>query len=116
MILAGTLVAFALITYFRPTFGLGLILALLPTYLIRYNFHNLPTTYLELLLVIFLIIIFIKNSARLPELKKLGNINWLILAFVLAGIISSIIMRQTHEQPWACSRHSSWNRFYFSMP
>jgi O-antigen ligase len=91
MILAGTLVAFALITYFRPTFGLGLILALLPTYLIRYNFHNLPTTYLELLLVIFLIIIFIKNSARLPELKKLGNINWLILAFVLAGIISSII-------------------------
>jgi putative inorganic carbon (HCO3(-)) transporter len=96
MFLAGVLAVFALITYFRPTFGLGLILALLPTYLIRYQILGIPTTFLELMLAVFLIIIFLSNLYNFPYLKKLGSIHWLILTFVVAGIISVFVSPDKH--------------------
>jgi len=91
MILAGLLLAFSLVTIISPKFSLGILLLFLPTYLIRFSFQNIPTTFLELLLVIFIIAAFVRNFAKIPELKSLGPINWFILLFVLAAIISTVI-------------------------
>ncbi|HEX5429960.1 MAG TPA: O-antigen ligase family protein [Patescibacteria group bacterium] len=95
-ILAISLLGFALIAYFKPTFAVGLILALLPTYLVRFQFGALPTTLLELLLIVFLAVTLAKNFWRLAELKNLGKLNWFIAAFVLAGIISAAISPDRH--------------------
>jgi len=71
---------------------LGLVLALLPTYLVRFTIFGLPTTLLEIILAIFLLAVFFTHPRSLvAELKKLGPANLAIIAFVLAGIISTII-------------------------
>ncbi len=70
---------------------LGIILALLPTYLIRFNVF-IPTTFLELLIVVFLFLVLVQikktDWQKLAHLKKL---NWAIGLFVLAGVISTIV-------------------------
>jgi len=96
MFIAGLLIIFAIITYTQPKFAVGLILALLPTYLIRLQIQGIPTTFLELMLLVFLFIVFAKNLGNLGRLKKLGNLNWWILAFVAAGIVSTLISPDKH--------------------
>jgi putative inorganic carbon (HCO3(-)) transporter len=68
---------------------LGIILALLPTFQVRFNLLGLPTTLLEILLAVFLLFSLHKFDAK--KIQNLGKINNAILAFVLAGIISVII-------------------------
>ncbi|MEJ0021644.1 MAG: O-antigen ligase family protein [Candidatus Doudnabacteria bacterium] len=77
---------------------LSLILALLPAYLIRLKLFGLPTTFLELLIVVFLFGTVVsrligskKLMNQLASIKRLGKINYAIGLFVLAGIISTII-------------------------
>ena len=91
MILFFILFAFALVSYFKPTFAVGLILALTPTYLLRYSISGFPTTFLELILGIFLVITFLSNLKRLAELKHLGAVNWWVLLFVVAGLIATAV-------------------------
>lgn len=75
---------------------LGLLLALLPTYLIRFHILSFPTTFLELLIVVFLFATVIQLKVKdLNKLKSLGKINWAIALFVIAGIISVFISPET---------------------
>lgn len=71
---------------------LGLILALLPSYLIRLKISSIPTTFLELLIVVFLFatVVTLKNK-DLAKIRALGKINYAIILFVLAGIIATIV-------------------------
>lgn len=96
MILAVILVIFALVCFFSAPYAVGVILAAAPAYLIRYSWHGVPTTFLELLLLIFLAVTFLKNFAKIPSLKNRGAINWLIGTFVLAGVISSLVSPDKH--------------------
>lgn len=76
---------------------LGLIVFLLPSYLVRFNIFGLPTTFLELLIVVFLFVVFFiqgKNWRRLLEHKK---INLFAGLFVLAGIISTLVSPDKRE-------------------
>jgi putative inorganic carbon (HCO3(-)) transporter len=91
MLLFASLIFFAFLSYFKPTFAVGLILAFLPTYLVRYEYQGLPTTYLELMLIVFLAVVFIQNFREIKNLRNLGKINWLILAFIAAGVISIFV-------------------------
>lgn len=71
---------------------LGLILALLPVYLWRFNIAGFPTTALEILIVVFLLVVLIKiKKPDLEKIKILGRINYAVGLFVLAGIISTIV-------------------------
>ncbi len=71
---------------------LGAILALLPVYLIRFQIAGLPTTFLEILIVVFLFAVLIKiDKNDLKKISSLGKINYAVLGFILAGIISTII-------------------------
>ncbi|MDP4000983.1 MAG: O-antigen ligase family protein [bacterium] len=85
------LIIFAGLSYKKPLLGLGIILALLPSYLIRFEFLGIPSTFLELLLLIFIFVILITRFHEIPTLKKYKQLNWYILAFSLAGIISVLI-------------------------
>jgi putative inorganic carbon (hco3(-)) transporter len=71
---------------------LALLLALVPTYLIRFQIAGLPTTLLEVLIVAFLLSVLIRfNLKDLNRIKALGKINWAIGLFVIAGLISTLI-------------------------
>ena len=82
---------------------MGLILALLPTYLVRFTIFGLPTTFLEVILGVFLLAVFVAEVFRLPKngglkasatfqkIKRLGPANYAIGLFVLSGIISTLI-------------------------
>lgn len=85
------LIIFAGLSYKKPLWGLGIILALLPSYLIRFEFLGIPSTFLELLLLIFILIILTARFHELPTLKKHKQLNWFILSFTLAGVISVLV-------------------------
>jgi putative inorganic carbon (HCO3(-)) transporter len=96
MLLLVLLLSFAILSFLRPTFAVGLILALLPTYQIRYEFYGVPTTFLELLVIVFLLVTFVWKFNRLGTLKDLGSTNWLIGLFVLAASISVVVSPDKH--------------------
>ncbi|OGE73948.1 MAG: hypothetical protein A3I07_04215 [Candidatus Doudnabacteria bacterium RIFCSPLOWO2_02_FULL_42_9] len=70
---------------------LALILAFAPIYLVRFQIGPLPTTLLEILIVGFLVgsVIRYQLSDIKQKIKSLGNINYAIILFVIAGIIST---------------------------
>ena len=77
---------------------LGLVLALLPTYLIRFKLFGVPTTLLELLIAAFLFLTLINfKLTDLVKLKSLGKINLSAGLFILAGIISTIVSPDIHD-------------------
>ncbi|HTL39608.1 MAG TPA: O-antigen ligase family protein [Methylomirabilota bacterium] len=85
-------IVFVYLAYKKPVWALGLILALTPTYLIRFNFFGLPSTLLEVLIGLFLFATLSKlGEKRLLEFRNLGKINWAVLLFLLAGILSTIV-------------------------
>lgn len=91
MLLLLLLAIFALIAYQKPLFAAGLILAMLPTYLIRYHFLNVPTTLLELLIVIFVGIVLITNFTEIKKLSQFKYFYLLIGLFLLTAISATII-------------------------
>src|SRR3989344_7613926 len=73
-------------------FLLSLVMVLLPTYLIRFKIFNIPTTFLELLIVVFLLAACSQlNGESIKKIKNLGRLNWAVGLFVLSGIISTMI-------------------------
>lgn len=68
------LVLFLAISLIRLNWGLFILLALLPTYLIRLNIFSIPTTFLELMILILFGIWFLKSKPW----KRLKKKNWLI--------------------------------------
>lgn len=80
------------------TWALGIILALLPTYLIRFNIVGIPTTLLEVMVGLFLIGCagyILSSEARIKDaknrIKSLGSTNLAVGVFILGAIISVII-------------------------
>ncbi|MGE5298288.1 MAG: hypothetical protein ACM3KM_03935, partial [Acidobacteriaceae bacterium] len=90
LIILAALAVFAAISIWRPWAGVGLVLALAPTYLFRFDVLGIPMTFLECLILVFL-------AVRIPSIrsvKKIKQLKWLNLAiglFVLAGIISVLV-------------------------
>jgi len=84
---------FGLVSYKKPQAGLGIILAVLPAYLIRFEILGIPSTFLELLLGVFLIVVAAANWNRqtLALINSLGAINVFAALFCLAGIVSTLI-------------------------
>jgi len=71
---------------------LGLILASLPIYLIRFKIFGLPTTLLEVLIGLFLLLNVIRlDRKNFDRIKNLGKINYAICLFILAAILGTII-------------------------
>ncbi len=71
---------------------LSLVVALVPTYLIRLKIFNIPTTFLELLIVVFLLAATSQLTGEsIKKIKNLGRLNWAVGLFVLSGIISTVI-------------------------
>ena len=71
---------------------LGLILALLPAYLVRFNIGGIPTTGLEILLLVFLFFALLRVKVKdFKNWAGLGKINYAIGLFVFAGIISTLV-------------------------
>ncbi|MFZ2978695.1 MAG: O-antigen ligase family protein [Candidatus Magasanikiibacteriota bacterium] len=103
-----------LFTYFtwkNFSWGLYLFFFLLPTYLIRFNIGPLPTTLLEVMLWIIIVIWFVKfNKNIIPKIKSLITDHWLLFIgvafFILASTISIFISTDTR------SALGEWKAFY----
>jgi len=91
------LLAFAGLSYKKPLFAFGLLLAGLPAYLIRFSIGPLPTTFLELLIVVFLFVLILTGwrTLNFSEIKKLGSINWAITLFLAACLIAVVASPET---------------------
>jgi putative inorganic carbon (hco3(-)) transporter len=77
----------------RPAWGIGLILALLPAYALRFSVISIPTTALEVMVGVFLLSAAVLNFNResLRKIEGLGKVNLWIGLFFMAGIISTIV-------------------------
>ncbi len=74
------------------TYFLGILLALLPAYQIRFSILGIPTTALEIILLLFLLLALFKLDHE--GFRKIRSLKWLNVAvggFVLAGIISTMV-------------------------
>ncbi|PIU01651.1 hypothetical protein COT68_02080 [bacterium (Candidatus Torokbacteria) CG09_land_8_20_14_0_10_42_11] len=92
------LIILFLISLAKPRFGLYLILFFLPSYLVRYQFFGIPTTFLELAIYSVFIAWFIQVFARQNLSKKTKRLYLILKPFILplalffgAAIISTII-------------------------
>lgn len=84
--------AFGLITWMDPRKGLLLLVALLPSYLLRGELFGIPTTLLELMVIVFAIIWVIKRHPKLkalvPERAHLLPIALILIAATLSLFIA----------------------------
>lgn len=81
----GLFITILLLTHYKPAWGLGIVLAFLPAYLIRGNLFGVPTTALELMVLGFLLSVLL-NNPDWRKLKNLGKLNWAIGFFLLAAV------------------------------
>ncbi len=94
LVLGVLLLGFGIVSWRKPLWAVGALLALLPVFQVRFEIIY-PTTLLELLLVVFLLVIFANNLKNFERIKPLGKFNWPVLLFLAAGIISVIVSPQT---------------------
>ncbi|MBX4186949.1 MAG: O-antigen ligase family protein [Candidatus Doudnabacteria bacterium] len=74
------------------TILLAAILFFTPAYLVRFHIQNYPTTLLEVLIGIFLLLRAIHfKFSDFKKVKDLGQINWAIALFVLAALVSTYL-------------------------
>lgn len=92
------LLVFALLSYKRQTWGLYLILFLLPTYLIRFKIGFVPFTFLEgMILILAAVWLFRKIKAKklfstlLTLNHRLSSFRWPIFLFFIAAVISVFV-------------------------
>jgi O-antigen ligase len=89
-----------------------LICALLPAYQIRFQFFGLPTTFLEIMILLLFISWFI-NRLKIKDLRLkiegLKDWGWLILAWLIVGLVAVIVS----PDKWGALGH--W-RAYFLEP
>lgn len=88
--IAVLLLAYAILFYHYPKFSLGLLIVLLPSYLVRFNVLGIPMTFLEGLILISFIIWFIRSGYRNLNFhfRKFNyQYYYLIIAWLLVAII-----------------------------
>jgi O-antigen ligase len=87
---------YAWLAFRKPLLALGILVALVPSYLVRFNIFGIPTTMLELLMVVFLIAVFAKHFRSIPvTVKRLKAMNYAIAIFVASGLISIFASPET---------------------
>ncbi|MBX4187569.1 MAG: O-antigen ligase family protein [Candidatus Doudnabacteria bacterium] len=92
MILAALAILFLLVSLYNLRLSYGIILFLLPVYLLRFKILNIPTTALEVMLGVFLFSVLIRhfNKQSWLKIRDLGKINWAIIGFAFAAGISAL--------------------------
>ncbi len=92
MLIVVLLVAYCFLSYFKPKYALWSILALLPTYQIRFQIFNIPLTFLEVMILILFVVYFGRNISGLRNIKEqLGSWQWLILVWLIIATVSMFI-------------------------
>jgi hypothetical protein len=94
------LIAFVISSYKRTIWGVAIIVALLPTYLWRVTLFNLPSTFLELM-IISLFVIWLLKGKRITKInfslsKKAYNVlpvkwRYLLVTWLLVSILALVI-------------------------
>lgn len=85
---------FAYLTWRRGHWALFILFATLPSYLIRWQILTVPSTLLEVMILIVLLVWFIKTEQKFATLKNLIDNNllrWPILLFLLATTVAIIV-------------------------
>lgn len=80
---------FAALSWFRPKHALFLLLALLPTYQIRFQIFSIPMTLLEAMILILFITSLLKGQTL--KYNFLKEWKWLILAWIVIATIAMFI-------------------------
>jgi O-antigen ligase len=62
--IAALLLSFFVLTWLRPRLGAGFVLALLPSYLIRFSFFGIPVTLLEGMMVIVVVVALLRGGTQ----------------------------------------------------
>ncbi|MBI5794212.1 O-antigen ligase family protein [Candidatus Uhrbacteria bacterium] len=83
--------AFALIAWRDLRFSLLLLIALLPSYLLRTEIFGVPTTLLEMMLIVFVIVWFVKNGVSPIFKGGSRGVTVAMTLLLLASLISLII-------------------------
>jgi putative inorganic carbon (hco3(-)) transporter len=83
---------FAGISYKSSKYALMLLIAALPSYLLRFEIFGIPSTLLELLLLAFLIVWIGKNHKQLKGLFKLPLLLKLAITFFLIAGITGVVV------------------------
>lgn len=81
---------FTALAYYRPLIALYLIVGLLPTYLIRYNFFGIPMTWLETMIVILAIVVVAKRQINLKKISE-DVFFWPAIAVLVSATIAVFI-------------------------
>jgi len=88
-----SLIIYFLLAVKRPAWGLGLVLAGLPLYMVRTKVMGIPTTGLELVLGVFLLSVLLTNLnwESWRKIKGLKTVNLLAAGMLLAAGIGTIV-------------------------
>ncbi|MFA6526359.1 MAG: O-antigen ligase family protein [Candidatus Buchananbacteria bacterium] len=81
---------FAAFAYYRPLFALYAIVALLPTYLIRFSLFGIPMTWLEAMIIILAIILLIKKKIDFNKIRQ-DYFFWPIIAILVAATLAVFV-------------------------
>ncbi len=83
---------FIALTWFRPKWALFLLLAVLPSYQIRFQIFNLPLTLLEIMILILFIVYLLRNVREVFKIwERIGSWKWLILFWLILASMAVFI-------------------------
>ena len=83
---------FVILTWFKPKWALFLLLAVLPSYQIRFQILSLPLTLLELMILILSIVYVLRNIREVFKIwERIGIWKWLILFWLILASIAVFI-------------------------
>ena len=83
------LIVFIIFSYKKIIWGLAAIVALLPSYLWRFDIFGLPSTFLELMILFLFVIWFFKNKNIKNVLSD--NLRWFFIFWLTASILALFI-------------------------
>ena len=87
-LIAGLL--FIILSVWRSDWAIFLLILSLPAYQVRWQILGLPTTSLEIMILIIFLVSLVKNRFKGWRIKS-GHWQWLILLWLVAGLISVVV-------------------------
>ncbi len=82
MVIAIFLIIYLIVSWFRPKFGLALLLAILPSYQIKFQIFNIPFTFLEAMILGLFLVFLIQNAKDIFKNKEKVLANWSFPIFI----------------------------------
>ncbi|MBU1126282.1 hypothetical protein KJ758_01585, partial [Patescibacteria group bacterium] len=95
LIVSAILVAFAILAYKNLKLALAILAGILPLYLIRFELGSLPTTLLELLIIIIVVIWLTKYKSWKTKLAQYRKWFWPTVLLLLAATIGIFVAPDT---------------------